>query len=108
MDLALGVLQRVENLATTKNQETLGLTGAIFKRKWEVDNQRQHLERALHYYLRGAAVGAVTDQGYNGINAAFILDQLASLEEHEGEEAGKPRRRPDRAATRPARSGATS
>src|SRR5262249_42702750 len=86
------------------------LAGAIHKRKWEVDGQRLHLERALFYYLRGYAQGAPEgsradvlrylhdnpgcqlraddDQGYNGINAAFVLDVLAQQEQEEARRAG--------------------
>src|SRR5216683_497826 len=44
--------QSCEDISTTKNQETLGITGAIYKRKWELNNQKSLLERALNYYLR--------------------------------------------------------
>jgi predicted acylesterase/phospholipase RssA len=86
---ALEILQEIADFDTTTDQETLGLIAAIYKRKWEVDDQRQNLERALHYYLRGYEQGCDGDQGYNGINAAFILDRLASLEEGEADKAGR-------------------
>jgi predicted acylesterase/phospholipase RssA len=89
LDRALGILDQIADFDTTTDQETLGLIGSIFKRKWEVDNQRQNLERSLFYYLRGYEQGAAKDQGYTGINAAFVLDQLASLEEGEAEKASK-------------------
>jgi predicted acylesterase/phospholipase RssA len=87
LDRALMVLREVEDLSETKNQETIGLTGAIYKRKWEIDNQKSQLERALLYYLRGYAEGATNDQGYTGINAAFVLDLLAHQEEEEAKKA---------------------
>ncbi len=124
LDRALSILQKegCENLSTTVDPETLGIAGAIYKRKWEVNAQRQNLERSLLYYLKGYAQGAPTeearadiikylrkakeatdaakespgaapkpavvlnaekDRGYTGINAAFILDLLAQLEEAE-------------------------
>ncbi|HJX91561.1 MAG TPA: tetratricopeptide repeat-containing protein, partial [Pyrinomonadaceae bacterium] len=86
---ALGILNQIADFDTTTNQETLGLIGSIFKRKWEFDNERQNLERALFYYLRGYDQGPANDQGYTGINAAFILDQIASLEEGEAEKASR-------------------
>jgi predicted acylesterase/phospholipase RssA len=89
LDRALGILKQIADFDTTTNQETLGMIGSIFKRKWEVDNQRQNLERSLFYYLRGYKEGAANDQGYTGINAAFVLDQLASLEEGEAEKASE-------------------
>lgn len=81
LDKALEILNRIEDLDKTKNQETLGQAGAIYKNKWEVDNQRIHLERSLSYYQRGYQEGAETDQGYTGINTAFILDLLAFQED---------------------------
>jgi len=89
LDRALDILCQIADFETTRNQETLGLIGSIHKRKWEVDNQRQNLERALFYYLRGYEEGVVNDQGYTGINAAFVLDRLANLESQEAERAAK-------------------
>src|SRR5688572_29471084 len=37
---AFEILQRVDDLKTTTNQETLGLAGAINKRLWELDSQK--------------------------------------------------------------------
>lgn len=88
LDRALDILrQSSEDINTTRNQETLGITGAIYKRKWELDNQKQQLERALNYYLRGYAEGPANDQGYTGINAAYLLDLLAQQEEEEAKKA---------------------
>lgn len=87
LDLALKILKRLENLDTTVDQETLGLIGSIFKRKWEVDNQKIQLERSLLYYRRGYAQGVEKDCGYTGINAAFVLDWLAFQEEAESRTA---------------------
>ena len=89
LDRALGILNQIADFVTTTDQETLGLIGSIYKRKWEVDNQRQNLERSLFYYLRGYDQGLANDQGYTGINAAFVLDQLASLEEGEADKASR-------------------
>lgn len=78
---ALEILETDADLRTTTNQETLGLAGAIFKRKFETDGIKQHLETSLDYYRRGWALGPSGDQGYTGINAAFVLDMLANPEE---------------------------
>jgi predicted acylesterase/phospholipase RssA len=69
-----------ESLATTKDQETLGQAGAINKYRWEVSGLKQHLEQSLNFYLRGYREGVEKDYGYTSINAAFVLDLLASLE----------------------------
>ena len=92
LDQALEILsQSSEDLRTTRDQETLGITGAIHKRKWEINNQISHLERALNYYLRGYDQGVENDQGYNGINAAYILDLLAYQMDQEADKAGVPK-----------------
>jgi len=71
------------------DQETLGLAGAIYKRKWEADGEIQHLERSLYYYDRGYQQGPEKDQGYTSINAAYILDLLAHQASIESKEVGK-------------------
>ncbi len=90
LDRALEILREIEDFSRTRDQETLGLVGAIYKRKWEVDSQKPQLERSLFYYLRGYAEGVEGDQGYTGINAAYILDLLAHQEEEEAERAKVP------------------
>jgi predicted acylesterase/phospholipase RssA len=120
LDRAYAILGKSESLAQSRDPETLGIAGAIFKRKWEVDGHRHNLERSLFYYLKGYAQGAppearadvlayleqnpdakmdaLRDAGYTGINAAFILDVLAAQEEEEAArvefatEAGAARR----------------
>lgn len=88
---AFEILKRADDLRTTTNQETLGLAGSINKRTWELDGQKQHLERALAFYRRGHLLGVATDDnGYTGINAAFVLDLLAEQEEEEAKEAYAP------------------
>src|SRR5215213_3225404 len=87
LDRALEILREIADFETTTVQETLGLIAAVYKQRWEIDNQREHLEQSLFYYLRGYEQGPRNDQGYTGINAAYVLDQLASLEEGEAEKA---------------------
>ena len=85
---AFEILEQADDLKTTTNQETLGLAGSINKRTWELDGQKQHLERSLAFYKRGHALGVATDDnGYTGINAAFVLDVLAEQEEEEARDA---------------------
>ncbi len=93
LDRALAILESYlqthqDSLTSTRNQETLGIAGAIHKRKWEVNNQKHHLERSLAYYRRGHKEGPAHDYGYTGINAAFILDLLAHQEIKEADKAG--------------------
>jgi len=94
LDQALEILNTADALLETKNPETLGLAGAIFKRIWEVGGQKIHLEHSLSYYLRGFQLKSegerdfADDRGYTGINAAFVLDQLAGLEAQQAQSAG--------------------
>jgi predicted acylesterase/phospholipase RssA len=89
LDDAIKILDAIKNFGDTPEEktETLGLYGAIYKRKWEVDSQRLNLERSLLYYRLGYEESKKTDQkadqGYNGINAAYLLDLLAHQEEAE-------------------------
>ncbi|HEX6625021.1 MAG TPA: tetratricopeptide repeat-containing protein, partial [Pyrinomonadaceae bacterium] len=107
---ALEILSALEDLSKTRNQETLGLAGAIHTRMWQVGGQRKHLWRALGFYLRGYEQGAPTeahgqlftylrrnpecvfepndDRGYTGINTAFVLDMLAREEEEDADSVG--------------------
>ena len=89
LDRALETLREIADFETTTVQETLGLIGAVYKRKWEIDNQRENLEQSLVYYLRGYEQGPRGDQGYTAINAAYILDRLAHLEETQAKKAGR-------------------
>ncbi len=94
LDQALAILSSVDDLRSTKDPETLGLAGSIHKRRWELDSQKLHLERALAFYRRGYEVlvseGPDRDLGYTAINAAFLLDLLASVEASEMSSAGQP------------------
>jgi predicted acylesterase/phospholipase RssA len=77
---ALQLLKEGDDLETTTIQETLGIAGAIYKRMWEANNQRQDLETAQGFYQRGREQGVARDQGYTAINEAYLLDLLASLD----------------------------
>ena len=79
-DLAMEILADCDDLASTKDQETLGIAGAIHKYKWQAFAQRQDLETSLGYYMRGYAQGIHGDSGYTAINAAFVLDLLSDEE----------------------------
>jgi predicted acylesterase/phospholipase RssA len=89
-DQAIRILNDVDDLLTTRNQETLGLAGAIFKYKWEAFGQKSDLEVSLSYYLRGYGLGVPSDFGYTAINAAYVLDLLANQEEGDAVAAGAP------------------
>jgi predicted acylesterase/phospholipase RssA len=96
LDRALEILSKGDDLARTESQETCGLAGAIFKRKWEADGQRHNLERSLFYYLRGYAFGvrpehvqADTDEQRPAAGAPRAIesaraDVLGYLRDHPG------------------------
>ena len=85
LDEALHILAQGDDLQTTTDQETLGLAGAIYKRKWEQTAQERQLETALAYYFRGYQQAVVNDYGYTAINAAFVLDSLAEQQSVAGQ-----------------------
>ena len=89
LDTALAILKENFDLAATMDREVLGLAGAIWKRRFEVSAQKRDLERSCAYYLRGSEQGAVGDDGYAGINAAFVLDILAEFEDADARAAGQ-------------------
>jgi hypothetical protein len=73
-----------EDLPTNTDPETLSLAGAIQKRLWEVDGDLRALIRSLGYYERACVAAKSKDKldawTYAAINAAFVLDLLASDE----------------------------
>jgi predicted acylesterase/phospholipase RssA len=83
---ALEILRKDAKLATTYNQETLGLAGAIYKRRWESEGQKTHLNRSFAYYNKGYEQGVAKDLGYTAINAAYVLDLIAAQEDEETKE----------------------
>jgi predicted acylesterase/phospholipase RssA len=79
-DTAQALLAAEFDLKTTEDQETLGLVGALYKRRWRLDHRQLWLEQSLHYYRRGFECGVLHDAGYTAINAAYIQDLLAHIE----------------------------
>lgn len=77
LDAALRILREGDDLDNTTDRETLGLAGAIYKRKWELDGHERDLDQSLQFYERGYRSGTTEDYGWNGINAAFVMDLLA-------------------------------
>lgn len=94
---ALRELKSKTQLATTQRCETLGLAGAVYKRKWQFDHQYKNLILSRYYYSKGflswkeclkqSAMerdAEKDDQGYTAINYAYINELMAvdKLEEH--------------------------
>ncbi len=99
LNQALLILKSGTTLDTTKKKETLGIAGAIFKRRFEVDNRKSDLELAMHYYRRGhTSDDEEADFGYTGINLAFVLDYLAHIESVSDPNSESARRHREEAA----------
>lgn len=62
----------------SNDPETLGLWGAIHKRKWELTNDPANLDIAVHSYGKGFYL---KNDYYNGINLAFLLNVRAARSE---------------------------
>ncbi len=71
-------------------REVHGLAGAMKKRRWEYDGRVEHLLDALRHYTLGYDRNVAADDGYQAINAAYILDLLASLERKADGEGESP------------------
>jgi predicted acylesterase/phospholipase RssA len=107
LDKAIDILEGAFNLSKTQDTEVLGLAGAIYKRKWEVEGARRHLSMSVYYYSAGykawqaalkqsgngaelteTEVESVNNGYYPAVNAAFTLDLLANLEQQQADQIG--------------------
>jgi predicted acylesterase/phospholipase RssA len=61
-----------------KNAETLGLGGAVYKRKWERGGKLEDAYASLNFYRAAYESNPGQDLGFGGVNAALLLDILAS------------------------------
>ncbi|QGZ38099.1 patatin-like phospholipase [Pseudoduganella flava] len=78
-DTALGLLRELGlDKEDQRNTETLCLAAAIHKRRFEFAGQPPDLLMACHYYAAAWQRDPEQDRGYGGVNAAFVLDQLAA------------------------------
>ena len=78
LEEALRVLKQIPSSADpAKERETLSLIGAVYKRKWEADGQPIDLQYSYAYYKKAYDLGPEGENGYPGLNAAFILDLMA-------------------------------
>lgn len=72
---------------TSNDTETLGITGAIRKRLWVMEEARAHLDKAIEFYGRGFNVKR---DYYNGENYALCLVMRAEVQQ-DAEEASYDR-----------------
>ncbi|MDH5626459.1 MAG: DUF4071 domain-containing protein, partial [Nitrospira sp.] len=80
---AIAALNEAENILAkhcapkiSNDPETLGLSGAINKRLFELTDDLEYLDRAIRFYERGFYV---KQDYYNGINVAYMYTQRANL-----------------------------
>lgn len=62
---------------TSTDLETLGLSGAINKRLYELTKDVKYLNNAVWFYEKGFYIGS---DYYGGINTAYLFNVLANLE----------------------------
>lgn len=74
---ALRIIEKLDPDGETNDPETLGLTGAIYKRMWHTTHDSECLKRAIHYYGKGFQIRR---DYYNGENYALCLNLAASIE----------------------------
>lgn len=74
---ALKIIEKLDPDGDTNDPETLGLTGAIYKRMWQATDDNESLKRAIHYYGKGFQIRR---DYYNGENYATCLNLAASIE----------------------------
>lgn len=67
---------------TSNDPETLGLSGAIHKRLWFHNQDRETLDQAIKLYKKGFELKR---DYYNGENAAVCLELRSDLQENNGE-----------------------
>ena len=65
------------NPDASNDPETLGITGAIYKRLWILKSERGSLDKAITYYGRGFEV---RHDYYNGENLATCLDYRSKVQ----------------------------
>lgn len=75
---ALGIIRKLEpEDRNTTDPETLGITGAIYKRLWQNNKETiEYLDRAIEYYKRGFTIN---QDYYTGENYALCLDLKSEI-----------------------------
>lgn len=79
---ALKIIEKLAPDGETNDPETLGLTGAIYKRMWLSNHDVEFLKRAIKYYGKGFQI---RNDYYTGENYSLCLDMMAEVEEDEDE-----------------------
>lgn len=80
---ALAVISELEPDGSTTDPETLGITGAIYKRLWFLDKDVEQLKRAINYYGK---CFKIREDYYTGENYAQCLEFMSKEESTDDEE----------------------
>lgn len=80
---ALSVISELEPDGSTTDPETLGITGAIYKRLWFLDKDIEQLKRAINYYGK---CFKIREDYYTGENYAQCLEFMSKEESQDAEE----------------------
>lgn len=79
----LSVINELEPDGSTTDPETLGITGAIYKRLWLLDKDIEQLKRAINYYGK---CFKIREDYYTGENYAQCLEFMSKEEIPDAEE----------------------
>lgn len=73
---ALDILKNIKK--DSFPEKTLQLQGAVYKRKWEYQANLDDLYKTIEHYEKAYNEHKIKDEGYGGINAAYMYDILAN------------------------------
>jgi tetratricopeptide (TPR) repeat protein len=76
---ALSIINELEPDGNTNDPETLGITGAIYKRLWLIDNDIEQLKRAIKYYGK---CFKIRNDYYTGENYSLCLEFMSQNEKN--------------------------
>ncbi len=79
---ALLIIEKLTPDGDSNDPETLGLTGAIYKRMWLLNSDIECLKRAIKYYEKGFQI---RNDYYTGDNYALCLDMMSGEEDDHDE-----------------------
>jgi hypothetical protein len=79
---ALRIIEKLAPDGESNDPETLGLTGAIYKRMWLSNPDIELLKRAIKFYEKGFLI---RNDYYTGENYALCLDMMSEAEEDDDE-----------------------
>ncbi|MDO8453420.1 MAG: hypothetical protein Q7S59_02470, partial [Sulfurimonas sp.] len=73
---ALDILEKIEQ--DSSPEKTSQLLGAVYKRKWEYEANVDDLYKSIEHYEKAYNEHRTKDEGYGGVNAAYMYDVLAN------------------------------